>query len=92
VERTPFPPVSAHFRPTLRRKPAAGRFFEAPDIVDELGAPDSGSGFPVFPPHLFASSFRQRRVANSAGIPSRVGTARPPVRRERAAAAIESST
>jgi hypothetical protein len=87
-----FPPVSA--KPT-RRKPAAGGYTEAPDIVDESDAPDCGKGFPVFPvfpPDLFGWSFRQRRVANTAGTPSRASTARPFVRRERAAVAIEPST
>jgi hypothetical protein len=39
--------------------------------------------FPVFPADLFGG-FRQRRVANIAGIPSRASTARPPIRQERA--------
>jgi hypothetical protein len=47
--------------------------------------------FPVFPSDLFGG-FRQRRVANIAGIPPRASTARPPVSRERAAVAIEPST
>jgi hypothetical protein len=47
--------------------------------------------FPVFPPDLFGG-FRQRRVANIAGIPLRASTARPPISRERAAVAIEPST
>jgi hypothetical protein len=90
-----FPPVSASFRPPIRRKPAAGGYIEAPDIVDESKAPDSDKGFPVFPvfpPDVFASSLRQRRVANAAGTPSRASTARPPDRRARAAVATEPST
>jgi hypothetical protein len=81
-----FPPISAKL---TRRKPAAGGYTEALDIVDESDAPDCGKGFPVFPvfpPNLFGWSFRQRQVANTAG------TACPSVRRERDAVAIEPST
>jgi hypothetical protein len=58
-----FPPVSAHFRQPIRRKPAAGGYTEAPDIVDESRTPDCGEGFPVFPvfpPDLFGWSAPQK--------------------------------
>ena len=52
----------------------------------------ANQGYGADPVSVGFSAHSQRRLADSAGIPARAGTARAPVRRERAAAAIESST